>query len=393
MPLPGLFDVLLVLMLLAFFVYGYRSGLVRSLSGIAGLVAGGIAAFFVVPLVGAWVPDPAWRTPATLAAALVLVFLGLSIGASVGRSLRRQVHRTRLRIIDRLLGAGVTTVTFALVASMLAFSIGALGVPFLTPAIASSGVLRTIDSVTPPEVRGFLAQLRSVAVDEGIPLIAEAFQGPAPQIPGIDLGTPELNAAAQSVVRITGNAYSCGQNQSGSGFVVAPGRIMTNAHVIAGVAEPVVEAPGYGALRGRVVYFDPVDDLAVIAVDGLGSAPLARDGNLPPGSRAVSLGHPFGGPFDSDPAEVISLVAIGVADIYGQNPTPRQVYTLAADVQEGESGGPLLSETGVVAGVIFAKSAATANVGYALAMDEVEPVAAVAPTLEAAVSSGSCVTG
>lgn len=393
MQVPTLLDVLLVLLLLVFLVYGYRAGLVRSLSGIVGMVAGGIAAFFVVPLLGAWVPSPEWRTPATLAAAIALVLAGLSIGASVGHALRHQVDRIKLRVVDRALGAGLTTVAAALIASMLAFSIGALGVPILTTAIASSTVIRTINALTPTELRGFLAELRSIAVDEGIPSIVEAFQGPSPGIPNVTTDSPELAAAARSVVRITGNAYSCGQNQSGSGFVVAPGRVVTNAHVIAGVAEPVVEAPGLGALPGRVVYFDPIDDLAIIAVDALTAAPLERDSNLAAGGAAVTSGHPFGGPFDSDAAEVISVGPVNVADIYGSNPTPRRVYTLASDVQEGESGGPLLSESGVLAGVIFAKSATTENIGYALAMEEVEPVAVLAPSLESAVSSGACTTG
>ncbi|GAB3140671.1 MarP family serine protease [Marisediminicola antarctica] len=392
MPVPALLDVLLVLLLLVFLVYGYRSGLVRSLSGIVGMVAGGIAAFFVVPLLGAWVPSPEWRTPATLAAAIVLVLAGLSLGASVGYALRRQVDRIKLRVVDRALGAALTTVAAALIASMLAFTIGALGVPMLTTAIASSTVIRTIDALTPTQVRGFLAEVRSIAVDEGIPSIVEAFQGPTPEIPNVTTDSPELTEAARSVVRITGNAYSCGQNQSGSGFVVAPGRVVTNAHVVAGVTVPVVEAPGLGALPGRVVYFDPIDDLAVIAVDALTAAPLERGPNLGVGTAAVSSGHPFGGPFDSDAAEVISVGPLNVADIYGNNPTSRQVYTLASDVQVGESGGPLLSESGVLAGVIFAKSATTDKVGYALAMDEVEPVAVLAPSLESAVSSGACTT-
>jgi S1-C subfamily serine protease len=154
-----------------------------------------------------------------------------------------------------------------------------------------------------------------------------------------------------------------------------------------------VESPGGDAVQGEVVYFDPVDDLAVIAVDGLSTRPLPLGTNLDPGTNAISDGYPFGGPFDSGPAQVIALSTQAVADIYGQNPTPRQVYTLAADVQHGESGGPLLSEAGQVAGVIFAKAADTPNVGYALGMDEVQPVAARAASLDAEVSSGSCVRG
>lgn len=393
MPGSLILDLLLVLMLIASVVNGYRSGLIRSLSGILGVVAGGIAAFFVVPLVGAWVPEPEWRTPATLGAALLLVIMGLSAGSSVGHAIRRRAHRTKLRVVDRVLGAVATAVASALVASMLAFSIGSLGVPFLSPAIASSTVIRVIDGLTPDPVKSFLAQLRSIAVQEGLPRIVEAFTGPTPGIPDFDTNNPALSVAAQSVVRITGTAYACGQSQSGTGFVVAQDRIVTNAHVVAGVTEPVVESPAGEALQGEIVYFDPVNDLAVIAVNGLSAPPLQLSSNLAAGSRAVANGYPFGGPFDSDAAEVISVGTLSVADIYGQDPSPRQVYTLASDVQQGESGGPLLSETGLVAGVIFAKAATTPNVGYALAMEEVEPVAIQAAALGAPVSSGSCVRG
>jgi S1-C subfamily serine protease len=386
-------DLLLLLLLAGCFVSGYRSGFLRSLAVIAGLILGGVAAYFVVPLVGSWVPAPEWRTAATLAAAIVLVLTGLSLGETVGHAVRRRTSRSRLRLLDRVLGAVLTTVASALVMLMLAFSVGSLGVPFLSSSIASSKVIGAIDAITPTPVERFLAQLRSVAVDEGFPRIIEAFNGPAPKIPNIDTGGPALTAAARSVVRITGNAYACGQNQSGSGFVVAPDRILTNAHVVAGVTNPVVESPSGEAEQGEVVYFDPVDDLAVIAVDGLSAPALGLTTNLPPGTNAVSDGYPYGGPFESGAARVISVDTQGVADIYGQNPSPRQVYTLAADVQHGESGGPLLSSAGLVAGVIFAKAANTPNVGYALAMEEVLPVATQAAGLSSAVSSGSCVRG
>jgi S1-C subfamily serine protease len=393
MPGPVVLDLLLVLMLIGSLFSGYRSGLLGSLSGIAGIVAGGVAAFFIVPLIGSWVPAPEWRTPAALVAALVLMTGGFSIGESLGFALRRRAHRTRLRVVDRVLGAGAAAVASALVASMLAFSIGSLGVPFLSPAIASSQVIRTINALTPDPVKALLAQLRSVVVQEGLPRIVDAFTGPTPAIPNVDTASPALVTAARSVMKITGNAYACGQNQSGSGFVVARNRVLTNAHVVAGVSAPVVESPTGGALPGKVVYFDPVGDLAVIAVNGLSAPPLGLTANLAPGSQAVSDGYPLGGPFDSNPAEVISVDQVRVANIYGRDPAPREVYTLADDVQEGDSGGPLLSTAGRVAGVIFAKAATTPNVGYALAMNEVGPVARAAASLSAPVASGHCVRG
>ncbi|POH67739.1 serine protease [Cryobacterium zongtaii] len=385
-------DVILVVLLLASLGAGYRSGLIGSLSGVLGLVAGAVAAYFVVPLVPTWVPAAEWRTPASIAAALLLVIAGLTIGESIGLALRRRTPR-KLRGVDRLFGAVIGVAAAAAVMSMVAFSVGALGIPPLTSAIASSGVVRTIDSVTPDPVKSFLAQLRSTVVDDGLPLIADAFGGQSPTLPEAQLDSAALDTAAASVLRITGNAVACGQSQSGSGFVIAPERVMTNAHVVAGVAEAVVEVPGAGALTGEIVYFDPVDDLAIIAVPGLAAAPLTLQGDLSVDSEGVSLGYPFGGPFDSDPARVMSVGSMLVADIYGQSPTARAVYTLAADVQQGESGGPLLSADGRVAGVIFAKAANTANVGYALAMSEVAPVVDQADGLSATVSSGTCIQG
>jgi S1-C subfamily serine protease len=383
-------DIFLVVLLLASLGAGFRSGLIGSISGLLGLVAGAVAAYFVVPLVPTWVSAPEWRTPATIAAALILVIMGLTIGESIGRGLRRRTPR-KLRGIDRLFGAVIGVAAAAAVISMVAFSVGAIGIPPLTAAIASSNVVRTIDSVTPVPVKSFLAQVRSTVVDDGLPVIADAFGGQSPTLPEAQLDNAALDTAAASVLRITGNAVACGQSQSGSGFVVAPERVLTNAHVVAGVSDAVVEVPGAGALTGDVVYFDPVDDLAVIAVPGLAAAPLTLQGDLAVDSEAVTLGYPFGGPFDSDPARVMSVDSVLVADIYGQSPTPRAVYTLAADVQQGESGGPLVSVDSRVAGVIFAKAANTANVGYALAMSEVTPVVEQASNLSSAVDSGACI--
>ena len=393
MPGSTVLDLVLILILVVALVNGYRSGLLQSLTGIVGAVAGGIAAFFVVPLVGGWIPAPEWRTPGTLAVAILLVLIGHSLGASAGGMDGRRKKRSPLGAINRLLGAAFAAVASALVASMVAFSIGALGIPFLSPAIASSTVVSGIDSLTPDPVKALMAQLRSVAVTQGLPRIVDAFTGPTPDAAEADTSSPALAVAAQSIVRITGTAYACGQSQSGSGFVVADGRVITNAHVVAGVGQPVVETPAGVALAGEIVYFDPVDDLAVISVPGLDTLPLTVGENLAAGSGAVADGYPFGGPYVSDPAQVISISTISVADIYGQDPTPREVYTLASDVQQGESGGPLLSESGLVVGVIFAKASNTENVGYALALDEVQPVISQATGLSAPVTSGTCVRG
>ena len=393
MQLTWVLDVLLVLVLLASLIYGYRHGLIYTVTSTFGLVLGGFLAVLAIPLITAWVPAPEWRGAATLAAAVLLVVGGFSLGATVGRVFGRRVDRGPLRLIDRLVGAVINTVVAALVASMVAISLTSMGAPFLAQPVASSAVLSTIDRLSPDPVKAVMARLRSIVLQDGIPRIVDAFTGTIPAVPDLDTATAPLAAAASSVVRITGNAFACGQNQSGTGFVIAEDRILTNAHVVAGVNEPVVETLRDGTRVGRIVYFDAVDDLAIIAVDNLPTVPLAFTADLPEGTDAVVSGYPFGGPFSSHPARVVDVGTVNVPDIYSNNATGRDVYTLAADVQQGESGGPLLSQDGLVAGVIFAKGATSPDVGYAMTRNEAGPVVAQAPGLTAAIESGQCIRG
>jgi S1-C subfamily serine protease len=175
--------------------------------------------------------------------------------------------------------------------------------------------------------------------------------------------------------------------------VVAAGRVITNAHVVAGVSQPVVEAPNGETIAGQIVYFDPENDLAIIDAPGLSASPLPLTATLPAGATAAIEGYPFGGPFSVGGAAVESVGNAQVEDIYGTAKTDREIYTLAAQVREGNSGGPVLTSTGTVAGIVFAMSANSATVGYAMTMAEVNPVAAEAGGLTQPVSSGDCIKG
>ncbi|MGO4591257.1 MarP family serine protease [Paenarthrobacter sp. 2TAF44] len=384
-------DLALILMLLSYLIYGLRSGFLVTLGGIAGFVVGAIAAFMAVPLVSGWVSDSGWRLTATVGAAVVLIALGHGLGTMIGRKVRHAVRIKPLHAADRLIGGVVSVVVAALVMSMLAFSISSLGVPFVSQQLAESRVIRYIDSLTPTPVKTTMAQLRSTVIGDGIPKLIEGFGPSTPvTIPNESTDTPALNRAAESVLKIAGTAFECGQNQTGSGFVVSPGRVVTNAHVVAGVSQPVVEIPDGGALPGRVVYFDSQRDIAVLAVDGLSSDPLQLSPDLAAGSPAAFAGYPHGGPFQSKPATVQGISTILVPDIYGSNPSPESVYKLAGDVQPGNSGGPLLTMQGQVAGLIFAKTTTDAALGFALTMEDIQPVAAQAPGLSNPVSPGQC---
>ncbi|HET6242409.1 MAG TPA: MarP family serine protease [Arthrobacter sp.] len=385
-------DLALALMLLTYLIYGFRNGFLVTLGGIAGFAAGAVAAFLSVPLVSDLVDDSGWRLTAIVATAVLLIVLGHGLGTMIGRKIRSVVRIKPLRAADRVVGGGVNVVVSALVMSMLAFSVGALGVPFVSQQLAESKVIRAIDVATPTPLKASMAQLRSAVIGEGIPTLLNDFaQGQPVAIPDASTDTPALNQAADSVLKIAGTAFQCGQNQTGTGFVVSPGRVVTNAHVVAGVTEPVVQIPGGGALPARVVYFDTRRDLAVLAVDNLRPAPIPLGSELPNGSPAAFAGYPHGGPFQSKPATVQDIATLLVPDIYGNNASPEEVYRLAGDVQPGNSGGPLLTTDGQVVGVIFAKATNDPSLGFAITMADLGPVAAQAPGLGNAVSPGECI--
>lgn len=386
-----LVDVIVVILLVGAFAIGVTRGLVAIAGSLAGLVVGSLLAVWAVPLIAPGVADWEYRSLVLTICAIAIVALCTALGTAVGAAIRRGVDRAKLRVLDRILGAGAATVAGGLVLLLGAGTITASGMPVVSTAIASSRVLSIIDGLTPAPVDTALAEVRGFVVDEGIPRIGELLRPEVPPTaPAVALDDPELQRAAASVARISGTAYACGVSMTGSGFVAADGLIVTNAHVVAGVDTPVVELPGRDAREGRVVYFDPTDDLAVIAVDGLEAAPLSIVPPVAPGTAVAVQGYPLGGPFTSGAAFVLSVGSAPVPDIYDGSSSPREIYALEADVRPGNSGGPVLTDAGAVAGVVFARGAEGEQRGYAMTTTELLPVLAGVDAAAPAVASGAC---
>lgn len=384
-------DIVLIVVLAIALLVGLSRGFLATIGFFAGLALGALAAFWVTPFVGQWVAEPTWRGPAMVGAGVLLLLLGAGLGSAVGQAFRRGADRIKLRIPERLLGGIVNVAAAALAISFVAGSLIPAGMPVVSAALGSSVIVRTIDDITPDPLRAAIAELRGNVLADGIPRLGQLIQiGPVPTAPDIALDDPALTEAAQSVARISGTAYACGVTSSGSGFVAADGRLITNAHVVAGVDTPLVELPGQPAREGRVVYFDPTDDLAVVAVDGLDAKPLPVVSTLGVGAAAVVQGYPYGGPFTSGSAQVLSVGSVPVPDIYDGQSTAREIYALGAVIRPGNSGGPLLTPTGDVAGVVFARSDTDENVGYAMTPAELEPVMAQLDSLSTPVASGAC---
>ena len=385
-------DVVLIAILLVALLIGVQRGLLASLGALIGLVLGGFAAFWLVPIVNDVWPWQNSRVIVVIALAVALMLGGAAAGGAIGALLRRGVDRsTPLRVVDRVLGGALAVLAGALSLSLISSSVAATGTPVISTALASSQVLRAIDAVTPRPVAETLARVRSAVLDDGLPQLGVLLDlDVQPTAPPVALDDPELAIAAASVARVSGVAYACGTSATGSGFVLASDRVVTNAHVVAGVTAPIVELPGQPAREGRIVYFDPVDDVALIAVDDLGADAIPIIAPITPGTAAVVQGYPYGGPFTTVNAEVISSGSVLVPDIYGTSNALRDIYALAATVQPGNSGGPLLTADGAVAGLVFARAETDLDRGYAMTTAELEPVLAGAPGWTEAVSTGSC---
>ena len=220
------------------------------------------------------------------------------------------------------------------------------------------------------------------------PIVPERIRS-VPTPTGKVLGDRDVVRAGGSVVKILGTSDVCGRSVAGSGFVYAPGRVMTNAHVVAGIDEPAIEVAGERYDAVPVVY-DPALDLAVLAVDGLPTAPLSFDRKAPGGVAAAVLGFPDNGPFRAEPARVREVQRLRSADIYGDGAITRDVLSLYADVRPGNSGGPVVSRQGRVLGVVFAASVTDGETGYAVTSGEAKPVATAGRRATEPTDTGEC---
>lgn len=395
------FDVLLLLALFAYAGVGYRRGLVLTALSAAGFVVGAALALWLLPsLIADLLRDSVGAAAGRFAAPLLLVVgifvfgtIGQSILARVGWPLRRGLRRGGAGPLDDLLGAALTLVVAVATMWFAAGLLRASAPDGLGGIVRGSHVLSTIDRAMPAQSDRVLGRVLVVLDQYGVP---RAFDGlraepivPVEEADNAAAGTTAIEAAGPSVLRIDALAIECGRSQEGTGWVVDDGLVVTNAHVVAG-AERVTVTGRSGRVPAEVVAFDPDRDLAVLAARLPGSAsPLPLGGELGHGDSAVVAGYPGGGPYQVGAARVRGSVTARGDDIYGTSGVTRELYALRADVRPGNSGGPLLTPDGEVAGVIFARSMDDSNTAYALTLDELRPVLAQARQ-GATVGTGRC---
>ncbi len=377
LTLPNWLDLVVLGTLVAAAVLGWRHGAIVGLPGFAGALAGAIlGAALSATTLGQLAPG-AVRLLLALTVIIGLVAFGAIAGHRAGRAARAAVSDPVTRRVDALGGCLLYTVAVPLVVWLFTAPLESAA------SVRDSATVRTVDEIAPFWLSGLSDVLTAPIVDAGLarPL--------APPDPGIVAG-PMPAELRPSVLRVQDLAPTCGVRQSGSGFVIAPERVLTNAHVVAGSSKVSVDA-ATGQLTATVVQFDPIMDIAVLAVPGLTApaltvAPRAAG----PGADAIALGYPRGGSYTASATRVRSRAARQVRDIYRTGLGEREIYTLDGSIQHGNSGGPLVDREGRVLGIVFGVDENDSNVGFATSLPEVLDRLDHAWRSDRAVDTGPC---
>jgi len=388
-------DIVLLISAVSFAFSGYRQGFVVGVLAFVGFLGGGMIGLLVAPTVVGGLDAGLFQSLVAVAVVLAAATTGQVLLGWVGSVARDRITWAPARALDATMGALVSVLAMLLVTWFLASSLRPGPLPSLSRQISDSRVVTAVDAVMPEEARTLFSSFRRVLDDNGLPTVfgglsPERIRPVAPPDSAI-ANSPAVTRAGASVVEIAGTADACSRSLDGSGFVVSRHHVLTNAHVVAGVDGPDVRIGGEGRRYGsRVVVFDPERDLAVLYVPDLDATALTFDHGASRGDEAVVAGFPQGGPYRLEPARIRDTIDARGPDIYQRNQVTREVFSLLANVQPGNSGGPLLSPTGDVYGVVFAKSLDDARTGYALTADEVGPVVRAGRGKRSEVDTGDC---
>jgi len=384
-------DWCLVLIVVAYALSGYWQGFITGAFATVGLLLGGLFGIWLAPhLLGN--ADPSlWVSLAALFVVLVCASFGQAVLQYAGTRMRDQITWQPVRALDAVGGALLSVVAVLIVTWMLGVAVSGSRIPGIGPMVRDSSVLTEVNKVMPAQAQGVLRQFDRVVGSSFFPRYLEPF---APErivevspAPGNVVRDPEVQQAELSVFKIRGN-NRCGDGIEGSGFLYSPHRLMTNAHVVAGVTEPKVRV-GTRDLDATVVYYNSDIDIAVLDVDIEGPV-IHFDDSGSAKQAAVILGYPNDGPFDAQPARIRAEQRLRSPDIYGRGTVTREVFSLRGLVRPGNSGGPLVSRSGQVLGVIFAASVSDKQTGYALTADQVGQAASRGLSATGRVSSGNC---
>lgn len=385
-------DWVLVVIAAVYALSGYWQGFITGAFATAGLLIGGAAGVWLAPLALGDANPSVWVSIGALLLVIVCASIGQAAFQWAGTKLRDRITWQPVRAVDAVGGAALSVAAVLVVAWILGVAVSGSRIAGVTPLVRSSAVLEKVDTVLPNGADRLLRSFNNVVGTSFFPRYMEPF---APEriveVPPGDprvLADPDVVAARESVLKIYGY-NDCNRGVEGTGFVYAPGRVMTNAHVVAGVDEPEVVVGGKNR-PARVVHYDPDLDVAVLAVE-TGRPALEFTERVASKQKLAVLGYPQDGPYDVQTGRVRSRQPLRSPDIYGDGTVIRDVLSIRALVRPGNSGGPVVDVDGRVLGLVFAASVTDDETGYALTSEQVQEAAQVGRRSSQAVETGSCV--
>ncbi|MGY1855211.1 MarP family serine protease [Modestobacter sp. SYSU DS0290] len=391
----SLVDLALIVLAMVFALSGFRQGLIVSATSFVGFFGGAVlGAQLSGPIADELASSSVTRVFVALVVVLAGALLGQLLAGVVGRAVRTRVTWEPAKVVDSIAGAVVSAVAVLLVAWMVAIPLASSPFPGVASQVRESTLVQSVDRAVPERVRALYESLRDAVDRQGLPDVLDPLTPTqARDVPAPDqalLASPVVTQVRGSVVQIRGIAGSCSRQIDGSGFVYADQRVMTNAHVLAGVSRPTVNAEGQ-SYEATPVYVDEETDVAVLAVPGLPQVPLRfTPAPADTGDDAIVMGYPGGGDLYVGPARVRDRGPISGPDFRAVRTVERDVYALYGQVRSGNSGGPLLAPDGSVLGVVFASAIDDPDTGYALTAEQVETAAAQGQRAVAPVDTGAC---
>jgi S1-C subfamily serine protease len=381
-------DAVIAVAAIAAAIGGWRFGFVARLLAWAGVALGLMIGIRFVPGVvtafGGTAPDD------RVTVALLFLVLVATLGQGIGLAVGALVHRLRPEVRglpswDRAAGAAVGVLG---VFALLWMTIPSLATAEGWPARLTRGsaLVGLVDDIAPQQPSRFAAWGRTISEAPYPSALGPLDDPPDPGPPPEGAMPAAVDARVRlSIVKVSGRA--CSQFQEGSGWVAKPGLVVTNAHVVAGEGATTVLTDDNREHDAVVVAFDKSRDIAVLRVEDLDAPALPRgDGDV--GDIGAVYGHPGGLQLRVAPARIAQEIIATGTDIYRTSKSRRHVFILAARLNPGDSGAPLVNREGEVVGVAFAIDPARKGRAYAVTDDEVNPV--LRTVQDSPVTTGQC---
>jgi S1-C subfamily serine protease len=391
-----LLDIALVVLAAAFAVSGYRQGFIVGSLSFVGFVGGAVlGAEFGPGISRATVGGEAQQAVVAVVLLVSAAILGQFVASAIGTAVRQSMTSQSSTVLDSIGGSAVSILSMLLIAWAIGSVLTASSFPVVVGQVDNSVVLGTMDKIMPPRAKTMFSDFRQLLSNGPFPQVfsgigAARLFAVSPPDQAV-LNAPGYLAARSRVVKVQGTtSQSCDRSIEGSGFVYAPQHVLTNAHVVAGVTEGPTVTVGGSVYPAKVVLYDPQVDIAVLYVPGLDLKPLRFDYQGQAGAEAVVAGYPLDHSFTAVAARIGGTQDAVGPDIYQTGTVNRQIFEIRAEVRPGNSGGPLLSPSGAVYGVVFAAAVNTSDTGFALTASEVASDASAGATQTVPTSTQGC---